>query len=633
MVAILRESMPYAKYFPGRVMMNKSISALIFISFLLFNSFNALATTPVSTILPIDGASEDGLGHQVAISGDYIICGAAADNSDGDYSGAAYIYKRTGDNWIQTAILRPADGAPGRQFGSRVALDGDYAAVSALEPLQNTFQAGSVYIFQRSGETWSQTAKITPRTGEPQSFGGAISLCGDRLLIGEFADSDISGIMAGVAYIYERSGSTWSETARLLPSELALWDYFGMTVALSDDYALIAASFRDERGIRESGAVYVFKNNNGSWSQVGKLTDPSGGERSFFGDGIALYGNHAIISSISETGTQVTASIFAEDGGVWREVKKLTLPGPGDGPTSMNVSINDQYAMVGVSRMGVAYIYQNSAGNWTEIEQLSGSLNGIDENFGAAVACDNLSFVIGAPRFWDDNNPVRVYVYEKSLPAPPPATDYTYYLPGFNSESGNWTGIGLTNRDPSAPATVAAKIFSNAGTPLRVETLNISAGGQKSSAIGGGLAAKGWVQLEADSPLAGLCFIGSFGSNSAMADVPVTDTLENSLVVPHIAQDNTWDTTLMICNPNDNQNSLQIIYRDVTGTELARRNYSLPAFGGAVYPLAEIFSNLIPLAGSITLEANSGIAAFALYSNLKTGGTSFAGINAVTTQQ
>ena len=79
----------------------------------------------------------------------------------------------------------------------------------------------------------------------------------------------------------------------------------------------------------------------------------------------------------------------------------------------------------------------------------------------------------------------------------------------------------------------------------------------RNSVNGSGLAAQGWVKLNSATPLAGLCFIGS---NSGMADVPVSETLESSLVVPHIAQDDFWDTTLMVCNPSDNAINLQIIY-------------------------------------------------------------------------
>ena len=614
-------------------MSKKTISALLLFLFSLPFICSGHAATAVTTLLPINASSNNGRGFTVEIDGDYLLCGAPLDDDDGEYAGAAYVYKKTNSTWTQTAKLKPSDGSAGRAFGHQVSLDGDYAVVGCIEPLLNTTHAGSVYIFHRVGETWTQSAKITPQTGTAQGFGSAISLHGDRLLIGEYEDSDISGMRAGVAYIYQRTGNIWSETARLLPSDLALWDYFGLTVALYDDYAFIGSLYKDEH-LPNTGAVYVFKENGGNWSEVAKLTDPtSTTEGSLFGSSLDLYGHYAVIGSGSSSNDSGAAYIYEESGGTWVKTKKLV---PSNVVASQrfghSASLTDQYAIIGaLGDPDAAYLFQRNGSDWIETEKLTGSLVNQDENFGFSVSCQNSTFVIGAPNFFD-NSQERVYIYEIQQAPPPPVTGYTYYLPGFNTEGGNWTGVGLTNRESVAAASVNVNIFSNQGVLLRTEPISIAGGGQKASAIGSGLAAQGWVQLDSSMPLAGLCFIGSSGLNSGMADVPVSETLESNLVVPHIAQNNLWDTTLMVCNPNDNAIDLQIIYRDTSGNVQDTRTYRLPAFGSEVYPLADIFSGLIPLAGSITLQGSPGIAAFALYSNLKTGGKSFAGINAVATQ-
>ena len=617
--------------------MSKKIVLILFFCFFVSSSITGHASTSVTTVLSVN-ASAQGFSGAISYSGDYILCGDTFDDDDGQYAGAAYIFKNINNTWTRTAKLKPSDGAADKIFGGAVSLDGDYAAISSIESLQNTMYAGSVYIFHRNGETWTQTAKITPQIGLPESFGASISLQGDRLLIGEYADSDISGIMAGVAYIYQRTGTNWIETARLLPADLALWDYFGTAVTLHDNYAMIGAPFEDGHGT-SSGVVYVFQENGGSWTEVAKLTASDASQNSLFGNCIDLSDNYAIIASVRSNNEQGAAYIFEKRGDSWIETEKLI---PSDGWTAgqyfgSDVSITEQYAIVGAPStfavegdIEAAYIFKRNNSNWTEIEKITNSLTNYRENFGNAVVCRNNTFIVGAPGFYGNNSPGKVYIFELQQVPPPPVTGYTYYLPGFNTESGYWTGLGLTNRQIATTATVNAKIFSNQGVHLRTELISIDGGGQKAGAIGSGLAAQGWVQLDSTTPLAGLCFIGS---NSGMADVPVTETLENSLVVPHIAQDDFWDTTLMVCNPNDNAISLQIIYRDISGSELASRTYPLLAFGGAVYPLAEIFSGFIPLAGSITLQATPGIAAFALYSNLKTGtGKSFAGINAVATK-
>ena len=114
-----------------------------------------------------------------------------------------------------------------------------------------------------------------------------------------------------------------------------------------------------------------------------------------------------------------------------------------------------------------------------------------------------------------------------------------------------------------------------------------------------------------------------------MADIPVTTSPEESLLIPHIAQNDDWNTTTLICNSNATPTTVTMIYTDTNGQEQGRQSYQISALGSNIYPLSEVFSNLLPLSGSVQLIATPGISAFALYSNLKVGGCYFAGINAV----
>ena len=114
-----------------------------------------------------------------------------------------------------------------------------------------------------------------------------------------------------------------------------------------------------------------------------------------------------------------------------------------------------------------------------------------------------------------------------------------------------------------------------------------------------------------------------------MADIPFASNLEQNLVVPHYAQDATWDTTLMICNPAQSSVTVNIILVDEQGHMVAQQSVVIVANGSDKYLLSDLFSSQSALSGKIYLQATSGICAFALYSNTKNNGTYFAGINSV----
>jgi hypothetical protein len=99
-------------------------------------------------------------------------------------------------------------------------------------------------------------------------------------------------------------------------------------------------------------------------------------------------------------------------------------------------------------------------------------------------------------------------------------------------------------------------------------------------------------------------------------------------VVPHIAQDNTWDTTIFICNPNDSQASITLKYFDTNGVEQKKVKHTISPHGSGEYPLSSDFSDKFPLGGRIEISSNVGVAGFALYTDVKGGGRYYAGINA-----
>jgi PKD repeat protein len=246
-----------------------------------------------------DGAADDWFGYGVSIDGVYAIVGAYGDDVNGSRSGSAYIFERSGGGWSQAAKLTADDGEANESFGFSVSISDDYTVVGAVGDDDNGISSGSAYIFERNGSSWSQVAKLTAADGAAgEQFGWSVSISGGYVIVGAPTDRD-SGINSGSAYIFEGSGSSWSQAAKLTAGDGAAQDLFGRGVSISGMYAIAGAFGDDDKGA-ESGSAYIFKRNGGVWSQVAKLTAGGGAADDWLGDRVAIFGGYAIAGSYKD---------------------------------------------------------------------------------------------------------------------------------------------------------------------------------------------------------------------------------------------------------------------------------------------------------------------------------------------
>jgi hypothetical protein len=202
----------------------------------------------------LDGTGIDQFGYSVSISGDYAIIGAWG----GLGPGSAYIFKREGEVWSEEVKLVASDGAANDFFGVSVSISGDYALVGAYGDDDNGLSSGSAYIFKRDGTTWSQQAKLTASDGADNDwFGESVSISGDYALVGAYWDDDW-GSDSGSAYVFKQEGEAWSEEDKWTASDgLVEGDYFGGSVCVSGYYAIVGAYHNDYNG-SNSGSAYMF---------------------------------------------------------------------------------------------------------------------------------------------------------------------------------------------------------------------------------------------------------------------------------------------------------------------------------------------------------------------------------------
>ena len=159
--------------------------------------------------------------------------------------------------WNEIQKLLASDGTTDDLFGRSVSIYGDTALIGVTGDDDNGDYSGSAYVFTCDGASWTQQAKLTSSDGATDDFfGRSVSLYGDTALIGAIG-SDDNGDVSGSAYVFTRDGTSWTQQVKLLASDGAFGDIFGWSVSLYGDTALIGAYGDDDNG-DDSGSAYMF---------------------------------------------------------------------------------------------------------------------------------------------------------------------------------------------------------------------------------------------------------------------------------------------------------------------------------------------------------------------------------------
>lgn len=251
-----------------------------------------------------DGTELDHFGEAVAISGDVMLIGMPDDGIHGNGTGAAYVFRfdAGSGSWIEEQKLVASDGEDGDDFGESVSIDGDIALIGAKKDGENYIQSGSVYMFRfDSGSgSWTEEQKIpSPNGNWSVWFGFSVSVSGEAALIGAQQDGD-GPVHGGAAYVfrYDSGSGTWIEEQKLISSDIADNDHFGECVSLSGDVALVGAYEDDDYGDKSGGAyVFHYDSGSGTWTQGAKLLPSDGAENDRFGNGVAVSADFAVVGA------------------------------------------------------------------------------------------------------------------------------------------------------------------------------------------------------------------------------------------------------------------------------------------------------------------------------------------------
>ncbi len=294
----------------------------------------------------------------------------------------------------QITPLPHTGGAPGSFFGTAVAIDGDLALVGASGEYTCAENGGAVYVFERSGGAWRRTARLVPGDCRANAFfGRSLALSGDRALIGAVTEF-FATAASNAAYVFEREpDGAWQETARLTVDPQRAGGAFATSVALDGDRALVTTLYEDaapEASVRRRGAAYIFERTaEGDWQQAARLFGRARGAGAF-GSACALNGGRAVVTASARTSDGRSAAYVFErlPGGAWHEAAYL----PGLRGAFVDADLEGERLVVGESRRGanrsgaVALYTRRAGGDWEQTATLRPHAPYALGAFGSAVS-------------------------------------------------------------------------------------------------------------------------------------------------------------------------------------------------------------------------------------------------------
>ena len=437
----------------------------------------AFTTQAIQYIKASNTNANDSFGNSVALSADGStlavgawgeasattgINGNQADNS-APGAGAVYVFTRSGTSWSQQAYIKASNTNANDDFGWSVALsaDGNTLAVGAT----NQSYAGAVYVFTRSSTSWSQQAYIKASNADlGDAFGVRVALSGDgsMLAVGAMGEasaaigingnqSDNSASGAGAVYIFTRSGSTWSQQAYIKASNTNANDYFGSAVVLSGDGSTLAVGAyyeasaaigingnQSDNSASGAGAVYIFTRSSSTWNQQAYIKASNNGTiHPFFGSSVALSadGNTLAVGASDEdsaatgiNGNQTDTSangagavyVFTRSGSTWSQQAYIkasntnaydtfgwsvalsadgsTLAIGAAGESSAATGINGNQADNSAQFAGAVYVFTRSGSTWSQQAYIKASNTNSFDQFGqnVALSADGNTLAVGA---------------------------------------------------------------------------------------------------------------------------------------------------------------------------------------------------------------------------------------------
>jgi hypothetical protein len=363
------------------------------------------AATEAKLVDPL-GSAGDQFGKSVAMSGSYAIVGAWGNDAAGTEAGKAVIFYDDGSGWAPQEHLAPTVSPASSRFGRSVDISGDYAVVGAPYLASSGISGGRAYVYHRTVATWTpQAVLVGLDTLVDDRFGYHVAIDGDTIAVGA-PQHDGLWPFSGAVYIFTRSGTTWSQQGKLQIPNDPQTEGLGDTLDLSGDRVIARAI----PGMDLPNVVYEFLRVAGSWSQQAKFKGWDTVAYDEFGVDLELDGGRLLAgASQHEHSPSAGAAYIIEanpGGGSWLHTKEILEVSIGQAPTSLgrSVGLDGSLAAVGgplgdgvAQDSGLVYAYRRSSGGgWYQVETLSASDGFGGQSFGESAAVSGSCILVGA---------------------------------------------------------------------------------------------------------------------------------------------------------------------------------------------------------------------------------------------
>lgn len=432
-------------------------------------------------------------------------------------------YPLTIDPLIQAAYLKASNTNARDEFGGAVAVSGDTVVIGAARESSDAtgvngnqannlaLYSGAAYVFVRNGASWSQEAYLKASNTEAFDwFGYSVAISGDTIVVGAFGEdsnaiglngnqASNSALFAGAAYVFVRSGGTWSQQAYFKASNTDAHDYFGVSVSISGHTAVIGA-FREDSiatGVNgsqsnhvsapDSGAAYVFVRNGTAWSQQAYVKASNTGQYDEFGVSVAISGDILVVGAHGDdsgsvgvngeplnhnAGDSGAAFTFVRNGNSWSQEAYLKASNTDwydgfgyavavSGETVVVGAVEEDSGATGVGgeqvnndtiNSGAVYAFVRSGGTWSQEAYIKASNTGENDFFGYAVALSGDVLVVGAP--WEDSSATSLNGDQSNDGAGNAGAAYVFarggggwrqeaYVKSSNTDPNDWFGASV----------------------------------------------------------------------------------------------------------------------------------------------------------------------------------------------